>query len=849
MSYRIYIYIPYTHALSCSYIPLFLLQGLTQVEEMLISAVLPIMTLYRLPHGQYGYSGHVINLPQNIVSFANTLPRLPSELDVIIVRKEGAVQTHHDFRVRRSVVLRALQWLTANNIYYRTIAIDCNALAMLPEDGDLAGMCTVTLGPSGADSDEEASATQDTDPYNAHLPTTFIPIAGQRMTEQEAVRQTVHEQHSATTPPTVPWPSLDGTPVNEFKTEGYISCAFPTLFPTGRADFVAPRINAVTVGNYFKHLMMYKDGRFARHPRFRYFALNTEMRWRALQTGRIYVRQHPDDAQLSAEELREMVGQEGEAFSSRVLHYASTLRGTRQYWMKQRSRLIAMVDTLGLPTIFFTHSAADLQWPELARLICPQDPESSSSRSKAVTDNPAVADWFFHHRIQKFMDAFYIRLLGATDYWMRFEWQHRGSPHVHGLAWFPDAPDVEQLLRLQGDAAHVAQDEITQFVDRLLTTINPAVLPDGSNAESAPPPQTHPHICNQAYTEVTDFNQDLAALVATCQRHTRCSAAYCLRTRGGKHVCRFGYPKPLQLQTSVVREDGAEPVLITARNDALLNSYNPMQLSAWRANVDMQYCMSRQKVITYCAKYATKCEPRSLPLKEIFSTIVRTLTDDNPSLKAVQKLLVSSVGERDYSAQETCHLLLQLPLFRASRDFVNLSLDGSRAVESHLQDNQPATALSILDHYCARPEVPPFQDMPLLYFSQHYTLPRQPGAHPPLRGKKVVVIVRPYCSPDPTGPKYEQYCQQKLMLHNPFRHVRELRDGFDTFAEAYAHFLQSSNIPQSLEDDIRRLEQQQSQQPDEDAEDSTEVRLCMHAYMDALYAHMLFEHACLSHSI
>jgi len=98
--------------------------------------------------------------------------------------------------------------------------------------------------------------------------------------------------------------------------------------------------------------------------------------------------------------------------SSRVLlHYASTLHGTRQYWVKkQRSRLIAMVDTLGLPTIFFTHSEADLQWPKLACLIC----ESSSSRSKAVTDNPAVADWFFHHHIQKFMDAVYISLLGAT---------------------------------------------------------------------------------------------------------------------------------------------------------------------------------------------------------------------------------------------------------------------------------------------------------------------------------------------------------------------------------------------------------------------------------------------------
>ena len=153
------------------------------------------------------------------------------------------------------------------------------------------------------------------------------------------------------------------------------------------------------IGNYFKHLLMYEDGQFAKHP---YFALNTELRWWALQAGCIYIRQHPHDAQLSVEELRDMVGREGEVFSNRVLHYATSLRGTRQYWFKQHSRVIAMVDTIGLPTIFFTHSAADLQWPELARLICPDDPDFSSSHSKALQENPAIADWFFHHRTQKF---------------------------------------------------------------------------------------------------------------------------------------------------------------------------------------------------------------------------------------------------------------------------------------------------------------------------------------------------------------------------------------------------------------------------------------------------------------
>ena len=107
------------------------------------------------------------------------------------------------------------------------------------------------------------------------------------------------------------------------------------------------------------------------------------------------MRQHPGDAQLSLDELRDMVGREGEVFSNRVLHYGASLRGTKQYWFKQRSRLISMVDTLGLPTVFFTHSAADLQWPELAQLICPDDPHCRTSRTKAVIENPAIANCFF----------------------------------------------------------------------------------------------------------------------------------------------------------------------------------------------------------------------------------------------------------------------------------------------------------------------------------------------------------------------------------------------------------------------------------------------------------------------
>lgn len=60
----------------------------------------------------------IYNVPQDVANFANSLPRLPSELDVIVVRKEGAADSHHDYCVRRAIVLRALQWLVINNKYY-----------------------------------------------------------------------------------------------------------------------------------------------------------------------------------------------------------------------------------------------------------------------------------------------------------------------------------------------------------------------------------------------------------------------------------------------------------------------------------------------------------------------------------------------------------------------------------------------------------------------------------------------------------------------------------------------------------------------------------------------------------
>ena len=243
----------------------------------------------------------------------------------------------------------------------------------------------------------------------------------------------------------------------------------------------------------------------------------------------------------------------------------------------------------------------------------------------------------------------------------------------------------------------------------------------------------------------------------------------------------------------------------------MINSFNCIQLTAWRANVDMQYIVSRNRVVQYCTKYVTKSETRSQSLKDMFANVAHSLKEGNHSVKAVQKLLINTFGERDYSAQETCHILLQLPMYKASRSFTYLSLDGSRPVEGNAQEGERATAHSVLDHYASRPTTPHFNSITLLDFTRQYTMPKELGTEPKKRTKKVIVTPKPYCSPDPSGPNYEQYCRQSLMLHKPFRDINELKTGFNSFSEVYADFLQFGNIPHSLEQDIFSLQQHFSQ--------------------------------------
>ena len=87
------------------------------------------------------------------------------------------------------------------------------------------------------------------------------------------LRQLLHIPNTPLSP-SIDWPPIGISPINEYNTEGLLSMAFPILFPTGAAMLKQPRIHEVDMHEYALCLIHYHENRFGQHPWFRYYIYN-----------------------------------------------------------------------------------------------------------------------------------------------------------------------------------------------------------------------------------------------------------------------------------------------------------------------------------------------------------------------------------------------------------------------------------------------------------------------------------------------------------------------------------------------------------------------------------------------
>lgn len=174
-----------------------------------------------------------------------------------------------------------------------------------------------------------------------------------------------------------------------------------------------------------------------------------KQRHQLLSQASVYLQQHPEDANLTVDDLRAMVNNlSADQLMKLIQRYTAKIQGSSQYWFQRHLELRALLDQKGPPTFFWTVSSADNYWPELHNLM----PHSTNSpthpmRVQAVIDHPHITDcFFFTSKLSDFVEHWLYDILDADWHWYRLEYQARGSKHAHGCAKLKNDPGICALV-------------------------------------------------------------------------------------------------------------------------------------------------------------------------------------------------------------------------------------------------------------------------------------------------------------------------------------------------------------------------------------------------------------------
>ena len=151
-----------------------------------------------------------------------------------------------------------------------------------------------------------------------------------------------------------------------------------------------------------------------------------------------------------------------------------TIRCSPPYFENKKKNVMAMIRQLGIPSLFISLSAADTKWTNLLssiqtlltnKLCSNEEIEKMtwSQKCTLISSHPTACSQYFDNRVKKF----YKHILKSphspfgklVNYFYRVEFQHRGSPHIHGLLWIENAPHYEKNT----------DQEIIQYVDSIIT--------------------------------------------------------------------------------------------------------------------------------------------------------------------------------------------------------------------------------------------------------------------------------------------------------------------------------------------------------------------------------------------
>ena len=655
---------------------------LNSLEERLISLRIPFMQIRALNSGgQLSLKGSVVNVPADIEPTIRALPRVQHESQTIPVKLKRikdfkhAVQTEN---VRPVVVMNALTSLLNTSELYKQANIKVDqGWNECPVESE-----TVNPG-STKESDDKSDGFSEVDEDDK------MPI----MTLLDEESPDKNEVLSIA-------PGEGQRPLSIFKDPDSEYLAFPTIFCGEKRMENTERQVPVYYRDICKWELRSVDRRVALNVPNIFYKMKKLQTQQVCSKAHLAVRRcktkgkHYSAGFILKDNMGESLVRLDEGY--RIFR---TIRNSPQYWENQKKEVFAMIRQLGIPTLFMSFSANDLNWSDLivtlGKLVdnknYSEEVENNSlpweTRSRLVQSDPITCVRHFDNRVSQFIQTILksesspLGLLG--DFFYRVEFQQRGSPHIHMLAWIKDAPKYGES----------EESDVLKYIDSIVSCSGDV-----------------PHNLIQY-------------LILQKHKHSRSCR------KGGKAECRFGIPFPPMRKTCIIqpftgddRSDSEEhykviqnalrnlqeditfeefltridlnetdyvkAVQTSIKSEKIflkrkpienrINPYIKDMLGVWKANHDIQFVLDAYACAMYIVSYINKS---SKGMSSLMAEACKETKKGNKSLKeSVRHIGNKFLNAVEVSAQEAAYLVLQLNMSSKSRscEFLPTSLRSER---------------------------------------------------------------------------------------------------------------------------------------------------------------------------
>ena len=205
-----------------------------------------------------------------------------------------------------------------------------------------------------------------------------------------------------------------------------------------------------------------------------------------------------------------MLKSNNESINRNLSRVLSKIPNTPQYWSGHRNRLEAQIEKFGPPSLFITCSPAEYDWVDAYEYLknhnldLPNDESLLPAQLFAL--DPVLTSTFIRDQFAALLE--FIKrsnVLGKIkSYWVRDEYQGRGTCHFHCFFWVEGAPILGKF----------SDEDIAEFLNSLITCRLPDAYKEPSLHNNVLKYQTHK--CGK-YCKRIVKNKSSGRFTSTCR--------------------------------------------------------------------------------------------------------------------------------------------------------------------------------------------------------------------------------------------------------------------------------------------------------------------------------------------